>query len=731
MTKNEAKKRIEVLKKEIEKYRYAYHVLNQSIISDEALDSLKKELFDLEQKYPEFVTPDSPTQRIGGSPLKYFKKTEHKVPMLSLNDAFTEKDMDDWYGRVKKLLPSSAKIDGSTSLTINPEQFGPELTAEGRSRRIDFYCEHKFDGLAIALEYKDGVLEIGSTRGNGKVGENITQNLKTIEAIPLRLLKKEEIIDNLIDAGMKKIAARLKEKFPRYLEVRGEILLDKKEFQRINKERLKQGLSLYANPRNVAAGSVRQLNPKITASRHLDSYAYELITDLGQETHEQEHLILKALGFKTHIDNKKVDSLEEVFAVHKQIEKQRDILPYEIDGVVVIVNNNEYFEKLGAVGKALRGAIAYKFSPKEATTIVKDVIVQVGRTGVLTPVAVLKPVQISGVTVTRATLHNKEEIKRLGIKIGDTVIVNRAGDVIPQVIKVLTALRTGKEKIFLMPEKCPICGYKVEEDGGGILIRCPNKNCSARSQKGLYHFIGKGAFDIKGIGPKLINRLLDEGLIQDAADLFDLKEGDIAPLERYGEKSSQNIVSAIQTNKNILLNRFLFALGISHIGEETALLLAKYFQKDSSSRISELRTGSAISIQNLIKIGSDLKQQELEKIPSIGPKVGEAIYKWFNDKNNLQFLEKLQQKGIKLSPVFISKKQGKLKDLTFVITGILKSMSREQAKKRIINQGGKVNEGVSLKTDYLIAGEKPGSKYEKAKKLGIKIITEKEFLKMI
>lgn len=694
MDKLEVKKRIEKLKETIGKYRYAYHVLNQSIISDEASDSLKKELFDLEQKYPEFITSDSPTQRVSGKPLKNFKKTEHKVPMFSLNDAFSEEDMYDWYERIKKLLPLSVKID--------------------------FYCEYKFDGLAISLEYKDGILEIGSTRGNGNIGEDVTQNLKTIDAIPLHLLKKEEIIDNLIKVGMQKITKRFEENFPRNLEVRGEVLLDKKEFERINKERIKQEFPPYANPRNVAAGSIRQLNPKITSSRRLDSYIYELITDLGQETHEQAHLILKAFGFKTHNDNKRVDSLEEVFSIHKQIEKQRNNLPYEIDGVVVIVNNNEYFEKLGAVGKAPRGAIAYKFPSKEATTIIEAIIIQVGRTGVLTPVAILKPVQISGVTITRATLHNKEEIKRLGIEIGDTVIVNRAGDVIPQVVKVLKDLRTGKEKIFQMPKKCPVCEYSIKEDEGGILVRCPNKNCSARSQEGLYHFIGKGAFDIKGIGPKLINRFLDEGLIQDAADLFDLKEGDIAPLERYGEKSSHNIISVIQANKNVLLNRFLFALGILHIGEETALLLAKYFQKRLHS--------DKLSIQNLIKIGSNLKQEELEKIPSIGPKVGQAVYEWFNNKKNIEFLRNLEQKGIKLLLVNISKEKRKLKDLIFVITGVLESMSRAQTKEKIVEQGGKVNKTLSSKTDYLIVGENPSSKYEKAKKLGIKIINEKEFL---
>jgi DNA ligase (NAD+) len=698
MTKEQAKIRIEKLKKEINKYRYAYHVLNQSLISDEALDSLKKELSDLEKQYPELITPDSPSQRVEGKPLKKFKKIEHSVPMFSLNDVFSEQDVYDWYERIKKLLHPAAEID--------------------------FYCEHKFDGLAVALEYKDGFLETGSTRGNGRIGEDITQNLKTIEAIPLSLPDKEEIFDSLLKAGLKEIVQNLEKEFPSYLEVRGEVLLGKKEFRKINEEREKEGLLPYANPRNVAAGSVRQLDSKITATRNLDFYAYELVTDLGQKTHEQEHLILKALGFKTHSENKKVDNLKEVFTVYKNIQEQRKDLPYEIDGLVIIINNNEYFEELGVVGKAPRGAVAYKFSPSEATTQVKDIIIQVGRTGILTPVAVLEPIQVSGVTITRATLHNKEEIKRLGLRVGDTVIVSRAGDVIPQITKVLPNLRTGKERKFQMPKKCPICNTLTEEDERGIIVRCPNKNCPARSQENLYHFIGKGAFDIKGIGPKLIDRLLDEGLIQDAADLFNLKEGDIIPLERYGEKSSQNIISAIQSRKKILFNQFLFALGIIHIGEETALVLAKYFQE-------KFNLNQNITIQKLIKASNDFTKDDFEKIPMVGPKIGKSIYDWFKDKGNILFLEKLYKAGIQLIPVKNIEKKGKFTNLIFVITGTLDAMSREEAKKRILNQGGKFQETISSKTNYLIVGKNPGSKYEKAKSLGVKIISEKEFLKML
>lgn len=695
MNKEIAKIRIEKLKKEINKFRYAYHVLNQSLISDEALDSLKKELFDLEKQFPELITIDSPTQRIGGKPLKKFEKVEHQIPMLSLNDAFSEKDIYDWYERIKKLLPQLVKID--------------------------FYCEHKFDGLAVALEYQNGIFTIGSTRGDGKIGENITQNLKTIEAIPLHLIDYQEIKKQLLEKGLIKQARFFEKNIPQHIEVRGEVLLNKKDFQQINDIRKKQGLSLYANPRNVAAGSVRQLDPKITASRNLDFYAYELITDLGQKTHEQEHLILKILGFKTHPENQKTKILEEIFVIHQQILKQRQDLPYEIDGLVVIVNDNEYFQELGVVGKAPRGAIAYKFSPSEATTQVEDIIIQVGRTGILAPVAILKPVLIKGATITRATLHNKEEIKRLGIRIGDTVIVSRAGDVIPQIVKVLPDLRTGREKRFRMPKKCPICKTLVKEDSRGIIVRCPNKNCPARSQENLYHFISKKAFDMAGIGPKLINRLLDEGLIQDAADLFDLKEGDISPLERYGDKSSQNIIKAIQSKKEILFNRFLYALGILHVGEETALILAEYFQK---------RIG-VLSISNLIKVSNHLNLEDLQKISMIGPIMGQSIIDWFDDKKNIAFLEKLDKKDVKLLSIKLVKEQGKLQNLNFVITGVLGKMSREQAKEKIINQGGKFQETVTSKTNYVIIGKNPGSKYEKAKKLKIKIISEKEFLKML
>jgi len=667
MTRQEAKKRIEKLKKVINYHRYLYHVLDKQEISDAALDSLKKELFDLEQKYPEFITPDSPTQRIGGKPLKKFKKFVHPHPMLSFNDAFSKQDMYDWLERISRLL-----------------------TPEEKSK-LDYYCELKIDGLAIELVYKNGILDVGSTRGDGLIGEDVTQNLKTIEAIPLRIGQNSTP--------------------PAFCVVRGEVFISKKEFKKLNQQQMRAGLPPYANPRNIAAGSIRQLDPRITASRRLDSFAYDLITDLGQKTHEEIHQILKRLGFKTNTHNKYCKNLEEVFEFHNYWKKHRQSLPYEIDGIVVIVNSNEIFKKLGVVGKAPRGAIAYKFSLKQAVTIVKDIKVQVGRTGALTPVAYLKPVKVGGVTISRATLHNEDEIKRLGVRIGDTVIVGRAGDVIPDIVKVLSGLRTGKEKEFKMPKRCPVCGTKIIKPEGEAISRCPNPKCFARRKEHLCHFVSKGAFDIAGLGPKIIDQLIEEGLVSDPTDLFELEEGDLVPLERFAEKSAQNLIKAIQSRKEIDLARLIYALGIRNVGEETARDLVKHFN----------------NLENLKKASLE----DLEKIMDIGPIVAHSIYDWFHEKRNLEFLDKLKKAGIKIKSQKQKFKIQKLRNLTFVLTGSLETMTREQAKEKIREFGGEISESVSKKTDYVVVGKEPGSKYEKAKKLGIKIIGEKEFLKML
>ena len=661
LSKTEAKSRIEKLKKAINKYRYEYHVLNRSSISDEALDSLKHELKKLEDEFPDLITPDSPTQRVAGKPLAGFKKAHHKVPMLSLEDVFLEEEFLEWVARTKKLLRSE-KL--------------PEL-----------FAELKFDGLACSLVYKNGILERAATRGDGKIGEDVTQNIRTIEAVPLQLEKniREEV------------------------EVRGEVIITKKAFEKINREQKKKGGQIYANPRNLAAGSLRQLDPKITAGRHLDFHAYDVVSDLEQKCHSEEHEILRELGFKTDSEAQIIKKPEELFKFKAKIENEREKLPYNIDGLVVQVDDNGIFRKLGVAGKAPRGSVAFKFSPKEATTKVRDVIVQVGRTGKLTPVAALEPVEVGGVTISRASLHNEEEIRRLGLKIGDTVIVGRAGDVIPDVKKVLKELRRGREKEFHMPKKCPVCGHETKREKGGPLTFCTNKFCPAKHRENIYHFVSKHAFDIDGLGPKIVNGFLDQGLIQDAADIFDLTEGDIQPLERFGEKSAANIVAAVKAKSRISLPRFLIALGILHVGEETAQDLADRF-----GSLEKLRSSSL---------------EELQNIPNVGDVVARSIYEWFRDARSKRFLEKL------LRRVSIEKyhaPSGKLKGRKFVITGTLESLTREEAKSRVRKLGGDASETVSKETDYLVAGSEPGStKLERAQKLGVKVIDEKEFLKLI
>ena len=649
MNKIETKKRIKKLRELIKHHRYLYHVLDKQEISDSALDSLKKELFDLEQKFPEFVTSDSPTQRIGGKPLDKFEKVKHPYPMLSFNDAFSQEDIQDWLKRISKLL-SAEEI-----------------------KKIDFYCELKIDGLAIELIYDNNNFKIGATRGDGKIGENVTQNLKTIDAIPLNL--KKDVV------------------------VRGEVFIPKKIFEKFEKE--------YANPRNLAAGSLRQLDPKITASRKLDSYIYDIINP-EIDTHEEKHEVLKKLGFKTNPHNKHCRDLSEVFKFYKHIYKIRDKIPYEIDGVVVIVNPNKLFDKLGVVGKAPRGAIAYKFPAMQKTTIIEAIEVQIGRTGALTPVAYLKPVEVGGAVVSRATLHNEDEIRRLDVKIGDTVVIERAGDVIPDIIKVLPELRTGKEREFKMPKHCPICGGSVAKPEGEVVSRCLNKNCFAQRKEFFNHFVSKQAFDIEGVGPSVIDQLIGKGLISDPADLFKLDTKSLAPLERFGEKSADNFVKAVARKKEINLPRFIYALSIRNVGEETAQDLASHFH-------------------SLDKI-KGAKLLELENIHDIGPVVAKSIYEWFKEKRNIEYLAKLKTVGVKVSKFKIQ--NSKFKDKVFVLTGSLDSMTRDEAKQKIRDLGGDISSSVSKETDYVIAGLSPGSKYDKAKKLGIKILNEKQFLKM-
>lgn len=685
--KLEAQKRTEKLKKLINHHRYLYHVLDRQEISEAALDSLKKELFDLEQKYPQFITSDSPTQRVGGKPLEKFEKVKHPQPMLSFNDAFSRKDMQDWLERNSKLLTKE------------------------EIKKIDYYCEPKLDGLAIELIYENGIFKTGSTRGDGLIGEDVTENLKTIEAIPLKLREIKEVAKELEKEGQNEIAEKIKRGGLKKVVTKGEAIITKRDFKEVNKEQEKAGLPIFANPRNLAAGSIRQLDPKITAKRRLDSNAYSLITDFGQETHFKDHQTLKALGFKTNNKfNKYCKDLNEVFRFHDFWYQNREKLPYEIDGIVVTINNKKIFDKLGVIGKAPRGVIAFKFPLKQATTIIKDIKVQVGRTGSLTPIAVLEPVEVGGVTISHATLHNEDEIKRLGLKIGDTVIVGRAGDVIPDIIRVLPKLRTGKEREFKMPQRCPACGTKVIKPAGEVISRCPNPDCFAKKRRYFYHFVSKGAFNIVGLGPKIIDRLIDEEIIYNPADLFRIKKEDILELERFAEKSTENLIKAIQEKKRITFHRFIYALGIRNVGEETAKDLSEYFS--SLEKIKEA---------NL---------EDLQKVRDIGPVVARSIYDWFSKKRNLNFLEKLKKAGVEI----IEEKKPSyqpLKGKIFVLTGILETMNREKAEERIRVLGGEVSESVSKNTDFVIVGKDPGSKYQKAQKLGVKIIKEKEFLEML
>jgi len=671
LSKTETKRRIEKLRKETQRHNYLYHVLNKPEISDAAYDSLKKELIVLEQQFPEFITPDSPTQRVGGAPLKKFEKVKHRIPMLTLQDAMGEKELFDWQGRIKKLMtPSDIE-------------------------KLDYFAELKMDGLATSLIYKNGILFRAATRGDGFTGEDITQNVKTIRCIPLKL-RLEELLK--------------KYKIQREIEIRGEIYMSKRAFEELNKKQKKKGQKTFANPRNAAAGSVRQLNPEVTASRKLGFFGYQLVTNLGQKTHQESHQLIKLLGIPENPFNRYCRNLEEVIKLHQRISRERDELSYEIDGIVINVNNDNLYNSLGIVGRTPRAGIAYKFPGMETTTKIKEIIVQVGRTGRLTPVAILEPIRLGGVTISRATLHNADEIERLGVKIGDTVIVQRAGDVIPEVTRALASLRTGKEKRFRMPDKCPFCGTKIIRKSGEVDHYCQNKKCFATIKRYFYHFVSKKAFDIEHLGPKIIDQLLDEGLIKSPADIFLLKKGDLVPLERFAEKSAKNLIIAIQSIKEITLAKFIYALGIRNVGEETSQELTEHF-----GSLEDLKNASL---------------EDLQEIADIGPIVAKSINLWFRQKGNLKFLRELEESGVKI----INQKKTKFqpfKGKTFILTGALETTTRDDAKTKIRLLGGKISESVSRKTDFVIVGKEPGSKVETAKKLGIKIIKEKEFLEML
>jgi len=689
MDKNQAKERIAKLKKEINHHRYLYHVLDRQEISDAALDSLKHELYKLERQYPEFITPDSPTQRVSGKALEKFKKVRHSVRMLSLEDVFSFEEIKAWRDRCQKLVPRE---------------------------KFEFFSEIKMDGLAISLTYENGILKTGATRGDGTVGEDVTQNIKTIEAIPLKLHKPKE---GELTAFYKKTNGKFdKEKFEKFIksdffgifEVRGEAFMRKAIFEKLNKEQKKRGEAQFANPRNAAAGSIRQLDPQITASRQLDFYAYDVVTDHGQASHSQEHEMMRLLGIKINPLYRLCPQLKDVQKFFESIQKKREKLDYWIDGIVVNIDDNNTYKKLGVVGKAPRGMIAYKFPAEQTTTVVREVKWQVGRTGAITPVAVMDPVQIAGTTVTHATLHNYDEIKRLGVKIGDTVILEKAGDIIPKVVEVLPKLRSGREKEIHPPKKCPVCGSPVKKKPGEVAIYCTNKVCFATEIKKIIHFVSKKAFDIEGLGEKIVEELVNKGLIANAADLFILEKGDLLPLEGFAEKAAENLIEAIEKSKHVSLARFIYSLGIRHVGEETAIDLANHFG----------------TLQKLIKASP----AELASIPDVGGVVAESIHNYFTNSRNQKFIQDLIKNGVRIEEVKIRKHQP-FKGKSIVLTGSLESMTRDDAKARLRELGADVSSSVSKNTDFVVAGVDPGSKYDKAKKLGVKVIDEKEFLKII
>jgi DNA ligase (NAD+) len=624
-----------------------------------------QELIKIEETYPELVTPDSPTQRVGAPPAEGFVSVRHRSRMLSLDNAFDYEELAAFFDRISRELGT---------------------------KKISLVCEPKVDGVAVALTYENGIYVRGATRGDGEVGEDITANVRTIRSVPLRLLVTKP---------------------PAELEVRGEAYLPKRQFEEINLERGEQGLPLFANPRNAAAGSLRQLDPKITASRSLDLLIHGIgyISGISFQSHWESLEWLRGVGFRVSPGAKRVASIDEAFAYCEEWQEKRHELAYEIDGVVIKVDSYEQQAKLGMTSKAPRWAIAYKFPAEQQTTIVKDIQVNVGRTGALTPTAILEPVRVAGSTVSAATLHNEDEIRRKDVRIGDTVIVQKAGDVIPEIVAPIKSKRTGKERIFKMPDKCPICGADVVRPEGEAVARCTGIACPAQLFERILHFASRGAMDIDGLGPAVVKQLLVKGFVRDVADLYNLTKEQLLEIEHFADKAADNLYQAIQRSKERPLARLLFGLGIRHVGSHAAELLAEHFS----------------SIDAIAKANFE----ELVAIPEIGPTTAESIVHFFAEPRNKEVIEKLRSAGVRMEEEVVKAKAQTFSGLTFVITGTLTSFSREEAEARIKELGGRASSSVSKKTDYLVVGEKPGSKYEKAKQLGVKIIDEEQFLEML
>ena len=676
MTREEAITELEKLRKEIEYHNYLYYVKDAPIISDAEYDRLFRRLLEIEAQFPDLVTPDSPSQRVGAPPAEEFKQVKHKVPMLSLQNAMDEGEIREFDARLKRFL--------------------------GRSVVFDYVVEPKFDGLSAELIYENGVLVAGATRGDGFVGEDVTANLKTVRSIPLRLREGRN------EATGEVVAV------PPLIEVRGEVIMPIEKFEALNKEREAKGEPPFANPRNAAAGSVRQLDPAITASRPLDFYAYSIGVVEGLEIRSQWQLLgtLMALGFKVSSLVKKVHGIEEAVAEYRKMMALRDTLPFEIDGMVLKVDDFALQRELGEVSRSPRWALACKFPPRREVTKVEKVIVQVGRTGILTPVAVLTPVKVGGVTVKRATLHNEDEVARKDVREGDYVLVQRAGDVIPEVVEVLKDRRKGDEKPFVMPDKCPVCGGVVVREEGEVARRCIQANCPAQLKERIIHFASKRAMDIEHLGEKMADQLVDRGLVRDVADIYSLTFEQVVGLERMAKKSAENLLNAIERSKSRPLSRVIFALGIRHVGEALARSLATHF-------------GSMDALMNA-------SEEELLKVEDIGPIVAKSISDFFRQEANRRVVERLKEAGVSMT----EKKEERsvaeeFAGKTFVFTGALRAMTRDKAQEIVVSFGGKAGSSVSRKTDYVVAGEEAGSKLAKARELGVKVISEDEFLAMI
>ncbi len=661
--KNQVKKQIEKLRKEINYHNYRYYVLNDPVISDYEYDMLLKELIALEEKYPEFVTPDSPTQRVGGEPIEEFPTVIHDPPMLSLDNTYSYDELREFDKRVRKQIAD-----------------------------VKYLVEQKVDGVAISLKYEKGRLVLGATRGDGIKGDDITPNLKTIRSIPLQILSENKDLQDI--------------------EVRGEAYLTKKQFEALNKEREETGEPLFANPRNAAAGSLKLLDPKLVASRNLDAFIHTIPKPPSKKFHSDFQMLglLKEAGFKVIPHSEPFGSIDDVIGYCEEWDKKREDLPYEVDGMVIKIDNFQQREELGETIKSPRWAVAYKYPPKQATTKIKRIYLQVGRTGIVTPVAEMEPVFLSGSTITHSTLHNFDEIKRKDIREGDTVIIQKAGEVIPQVVKVITEKRTGKEKVVPIPEKCPVCKGPLFREADEVAYRCVNASCPAQIKRRIEHFASRSAMDIEGLGTVMVNTLVDKGLVKDYADLYHLKKDDLMSLERMGEKSAQNLIEAIAKSKQQPYARVLYALGIRHIGVHAARILAQAFP----------------SIEDLQKASFE----QIAAIRGIGPTVAESVKNFFAEKKNRELISRLKKVGLKFSterPRVAQIFAGKI----FVLTGGLEPYTREQVTELITALGGNVSSSVSKNTDYVLVGKEPGSKYDKAVALGVRIINEAEFERMI